>query len=106
LACGIKQKMCYVLKIISNFVANVLDITKMVLHLQWNRICKYKYRQNNFIGGNNITKNVIMEKFCTYFCIALGTVFLIMAFAIAWKYLFSCGICYATAVITTETREH
>ena len=47
-----------------------------------------------------------MEKFCTYFCIALGTVFLVMAFVVAWKYLFTCGICYATAVMTTETREH
>ena len=47
-----------------------------------------------------------MEKFCTYFCVALGTLFLFMAFFIAWKYLFTSTICYATAMITTETREH
>ena len=94
------------MKIISKFVANVLDITKMVLHLQCDRIRICKYRQNLLSVVINITKNVIMEKFCTYFCLALGTVFLVLAFVVAWKYLFSCGICYATAVITTETREH
>ena len=47
-----------------------------------------------------------MEKCCTYFCLVLGTVFLVMAFAIAWKYLLTSGICYGTALLTTETREH
>ena len=47
-----------------------------------------------------------MEKFCTYFCVALGTIFLLMAILVAWKYLFSSGICFATALLTTETREH
>ena len=47
-----------------------------------------------------------MEKFCTYLCVALGTIFLVLAFVVAWKYLFTSGICFATAVMTTETREH
>ena len=47
-----------------------------------------------------------MEKFCTYFCLALGTVYLVMAFVAGWNYLYSSGICFATAFITTETREH
>ena len=62
--------------------------------------------QNTLLVVTNITKSVIMEKFCTYFCLVLGTVFLVLAFVVAWKYLFTCGICYATAFITTETREH
>ena len=41
-----------------------------------------------------------------YFCLVLGTVFLVMAFLIAWKYLFSMGLCYATAFLATEIREH
>lgn len=53
-----------------------------------------------------ITESVIMEKYCVYFCLVLGTVFLVMAFLIAWKYLFSMGLCYATAFLATETREH
>ncbi len=47
-----------------------------------------------------------MEKYCTYFCIALGVVFLFMAFLIAWKYLLTSGVCFGTAIMTTETREH
>ena len=47
-----------------------------------------------------------MEKYCTYFCIALGLIFLGMSFLIAWKYLFTSGICFGTALMTTETREH
>ena len=47
-----------------------------------------------------------MEKFCVYFCITLGTVFLALAIIFAWKYLFSCGLCYATAILASETREH
>ena len=78
----------------------------MVLHLQSSRICICKYMQNTLLVVTNITKSVIMEKYCTYFCLALGTVFLVLAFVVAWKYLFTCGICYATAFITTETREH
>ena len=94
------------LEIIAKIVANVLDITKMVLHLQCVELTICKYTQ--IISGNYkfITKIVIMEKYCTYFCIALGTIFLILAFVIAWKYLFTSGICYATAVMTSETREH
>ena len=84
----------------------MLDITKMVLHLQWLTICMCKYTENISNCYRNITKFVIMEKFCTYFCVALGTVFLVLGFVIAWKYLFTSGICYATAVMTTETREH
>ena len=53
-----------------------------------------------------ITESVIMERCCVYFCLVLGTVFLVMAFLIAWKYLFSMGLCYATAFLATETREH
>lgn len=78
----------------------------MVLHLQSYRICICKYRQNTLLMVTNITKSVIMEKFCTYFCLALGTVFLVMAFVVTWDYLFTSGICYATAFVTTETREH
>ena len=53
-----------------------------------------------------ITNNVIMEKYCTYFCLILGTVFLVMAIFCAWKYFFTMTVCYATAFLTTETREH
>ena len=67
-------------------------------------ICKYKQNYNLVVVF--ITKSVIMEKYCTYFCLALGTVFLGMSIFIAWKYLFTMGICYATAFMTTETREH
>ncbi len=78
----------------------------MVLHLHSNQICICKYKQNKSLVVIYITKNVIMEKYCTYFCLALGTLFLVLAFVVAWKYLFTCGICYATALVTTETREH
>jgi len=47
-----------------------------------------------------------MEKYCVYFCISLGTVFLVMALVFAWKYLFTMLICYATAFLASETREH
>ena len=47
-----------------------------------------------------------MEKACTIFCIVLGTVFLVISFLDTWYYLISTGVCYATAVLTTEDREH
>lgn len=45
-----------------------------------------------------------MRKICMFACIALGTVFLVMAICGAWKYLVTAGICYATAVIVSEDK--
>ena len=47
-----------------------------------------------------------MEKACTIFCLALGTICLVAALLGTWQYLISTGICYATAALTTEEREH
>ena len=47
-----------------------------------------------------------MEKACTIFCIALGTIFLVVALLSTWHYLISTGICYAMAALATEEREH
>ena len=47
-----------------------------------------------------------MEKFCTYFCLTLGTIFLVLALFYASKFFFTMGVCYATAVLVTEKREH
>ncbi|MDE5732931.1 MAG: hypothetical protein K2H95_07890 [Bacteroidales bacterium] len=45
-----------------------------------------------------------MKKVCFGACIALGTVFLVMAICGAWKYLFTTGVCYATAVLVSEDK--
>lgn len=47
-----------------------------------------------------------MEKACTIVCIVLGTVFLVAALLGTWYYLITTGVCYATAILTTEDREH
>lgn len=47
-----------------------------------------------------------MEKICSYFCLALGTLCLVLALFYTWKYFFTMGICYATAILVTEKREH
>ena len=47
-----------------------------------------------------------MEKACTIFCILLGTAFLVVSIFISWCYLISTGVCFATAILTTEDREH
>ncbi|MCX4337120.1 MAG: hypothetical protein OSJ42_08810 [Bacteroidales bacterium] len=45
-----------------------------------------------------------MKKLCFGACIVLGTVCLIVALFGAWKYLFTTGICYATAVLVSEDK--
>ena len=47
-----------------------------------------------------------MEKYCTFFCVLLGIIFLFMSLMTQWEYLVTSGICFGTAIITTETREH
>jgi len=47
-----------------------------------------------------------MEKICSIFCIVLGTIFMVMAILGTWQCLVTMGICYATAFLVTEEKEH
>lgn len=47
-----------------------------------------------------------MEKVCSIICVALGIIFMVMALLITWRYLVTVGICYATAFLITEEKEH
>ena len=47
-----------------------------------------------------------MEKVCSIICVALGTIFMVMALLVTWRYLVTVGICYATAFLITEEKEH
>lgn len=48
----------------------------------------------------------MMEKVCSIFCIVLGTVFLVAALCGELKCFVTMGICYATAFLVTEKKEH
>ena len=47
-----------------------------------------------------------MEKVCSIICVALGTIFVVMSLLITWRYFITVGICYATAFLVTEEKEH
>jgi len=47
-----------------------------------------------------------LEKVSFLICFTLGTVFLLMGVFGPWRYLVLMGICYISAFMVTEEREH
>lgn len=47
-----------------------------------------------------------MEKTCSIACVVIGTAFLVAALVGTWCYFVPMSICYATAVLATEDKEH
>ncbi len=47
-----------------------------------------------------------MQKVCIVLCVILGTIFLVVALLGTWRYFVTTGICYATAFLITEEKEH
>lgn len=45
-----------------------------------------------------------IEKACSLFCYAAGTVFLILALCGAWRHFFTMSICFTTGLMIAEDK--
>ena len=82
----------------------LFEISKLVLILlalssaQYSKVLYWILRFSNSF--------CVMEKTCSIACLVLGTAFLVAACVSTWCYFVPMSICYATAVLATEDREH